>query len=188
MSVIEFLGFIITMVAMVAIVFKKSMDERDRRKNPEKFREKENGRKENLKQLLKSLNLELEDEEDEEEEVERVHTPPPRPQQLKNNRTAPAKVQRPLGDTYANRERYDNYRTDTSVGTRKLKSEKEERERRFSSDKIVSPDFLRKEQDAYVISSKYESSRGANILKNMRSKKDMMIVHEIFSRPKSEIR
>jgi|688.fasta_scaffold08994_10 hypothetical protein len=93
MTFIEFLGFIITITAMIAIVVKKNWEERDRRKNPEKYRQKE----EQLRKLLKSLETSEEDEEEEEEDWEEpvVYAPPPKIPNLKKA-TPPKKLSQPL--------------------------------------------------------------------------------------------
>lgn len=165
MNFIEFIGFIITLVAMVAIVFKKTMEERARKNNPEIYQEEEDQRRQNLKQMLKSLNLDLEEEEDEEEEVERGLPPPPPMAKM----APPPVLQRAA-----------------SLEQRKLRTAIEEREDKRRAHRVVSPEYMKKEHDPYAIYSRHELSQGRQSIKNLKSKKEMMRIYEIFSRPKSE--
>lgn len=135
MSFIEFIGFIMTMAAMVAILAKKSWEERDRQKNPEKYRKRENRREQDLKKMLKSLDIDIEEDEE--------PAPPPK---LKL-------AIKPLEK-------------------RKLQEKRFIKEQKF-------------EHDPYAIVFRYKRCRGAAIIQGLRSKKEMMILHEILSKPKA---
>lgn len=176
MSFVEFLGFIITLVAMAVLVGKKTWEERDRRNHPEKYKEEENSRQADLKKLLKSMDIDLEEEEE-------VFSPPPKP------------VARPL-PVKANPPKYkpgrlvgEGYTLSTSVERRELKSAVEERakkQQKYADEQIVSPEFLRKETDAYDIKKiGTRTCKGKNVIRHLHSKKDMMILYEIINKPKA---
>lgn len=159
MNLIEFIGFIITLAAMTAILFKKKLEDRERRKNPEKFSENEALRRENLKQMLKSLNLDIEEEE--EEEVQYRPPPPLPPKNTPSNfkREIPA-VQKKTTVEQKN----DPYRSSHFVGSA----------------------YTQPEHDAYAIVSRHTVSKGQSEIQSLKSKKEMIVLHEILSRPKSE--
>ena len=61
MEFIEFLGFIITMIAMVFLLARRAREEKRRRANPEAYEQEESEKEEELRDFLRSLdpNLEL---------------------------------------------------------------------------------------------------------------------------------
>ncbi len=80
MNFTEFIGFIITLLAFFLLVGKQARDERKRRQNPELYEEEQMKQQEAVKELLKSLNIEVDSEmlPPQEEEV-----PPPPPEEIK---------------------------------------------------------------------------------------------------------
>lgn len=62
MTFIELIGFIITMFAFFLLVAKQARDERKRRENPEAYQEDEEQQQEAIKDLLRSLNIEVPEE------------------------------------------------------------------------------------------------------------------------------
>lgn len=62
MTFIELIGFIITMVAFFLLVAKQARDERKRRENPEAYEEEMEQQQEAVKDLLRSLNIEVPEE------------------------------------------------------------------------------------------------------------------------------
>lgn len=80
MNLIEFIGFIITMVAMTFLILRRVWEDRRRRAHPEEYSNKKEQQEATLKQFLKSLDIDM-DEEDEEGEIER-HIPPKPPQPI----------------------------------------------------------------------------------------------------------
>ena len=73
MTFIEFIGFIITMVAFFLLVVKQARDEKKRRQNPEAYEEEMEYQQEAVKDLLRSLNIEVQ------EDKPPVPPPPPTP-------------------------------------------------------------------------------------------------------------
>lgn len=74
MTFIEFIGFIVTILALFFLLIRKSWEERKRRENPEIYEEEEKDREKALREFLRSLNVEVEETETELEEP-----PPPEP-------------------------------------------------------------------------------------------------------------
>lgn len=68
MTLIELIGFMITMVAFFLLIAKQARDERRRRQNPEAYEEEaEQEHQETIKHFLRSLNIEIPED-----------TPPPK--------------------------------------------------------------------------------------------------------------
>ncbi|MGA8165565.1 MAG: hypothetical protein WB791_11215 [Waddliaceae bacterium] len=59
MSVIEFIGFIITMIVFFLLILKQGRDQRRRREHPEEFQEEEREQQEGMQELMESLNIRL---------------------------------------------------------------------------------------------------------------------------------
>ncbi len=91
MDLIEVIGFLIGMVALTFILFRRMREERLRRNHPELWEQEEKKRQRNLKELLKAMDLDIVDEEEEEEEPERA----PLPRQVQPKRELPSPRQQP---------------------------------------------------------------------------------------------
>lgn len=76
MSLIDVIGFLIGLAAVTFLFIQRIREERRRRRDPEAWQQKERKRQHDLKQLLKSMDIELEEEEEvEEEEQEEIRRP-----------------------------------------------------------------------------------------------------------------
>lgn len=67
MTLIEFIGFIITMIAFFIIVAKQARDDRRRRKHPEEFEQELEVQQAQINEMLESLGVKVEKEMEEEE-------------------------------------------------------------------------------------------------------------------------
>ncbi len=77
MNFVEFIGFVIVILAMFFILIRRAMEERRRRKYPELFEKEEQEREKALKEFLRGLNVDV-------EEVEELKPePPPLPKAVK---------------------------------------------------------------------------------------------------------
>jgi len=77
MTLIELIGFIITMAAFFLLIAKQARDERKRRQNPEAYEEEaEREHQEAIKDLLRSMNIDIPEEQPEHRKAE----PPPKPE------------------------------------------------------------------------------------------------------------
>lgn len=85
MSFVEFLGFVISVAAMIFLVIKRTYEERQRRKNPVEYARKEKEREENLRKFLKERGIDTGDDLNQEQRPQRikkiVQQPPKAPQQ-----------------------------------------------------------------------------------------------------------
>lgn len=81
MTLIELIGFIITMAAFFLLVAKQARDERKRRQNPEAYEEEEEREHQQaVKDLLRSLNIDVpEDEPPPKAKTKPKQAPPPAP-------------------------------------------------------------------------------------------------------------
>jgi len=94
MSFIEFLGFIISIAAMVFLFIRKTMENRRRRLHPEEFLHEHEEEERAVEELLSSLNIHLEQP----PPRKSVPKPLPPPQQTK---PAPVRIQNLKGSTQA---------------------------------------------------------------------------------------
>lgn len=88
MTLIEFIGFLITLTAMTFLVFRNAWEQRRKRSHPEEYRSEKDKQEQTLKEFLKSLDVDMketDEEEPEEEEIEEIEyrpMPPPKPKAL----------------------------------------------------------------------------------------------------------
>lgn len=85
MTFIEFIGFIITLIAFFLLVMKQARDERKRRQNPEAYEYEEQQQQEAIKDLLRSLNIEVPEERP-------APKPPPPPPQVEIEEALPMPI------------------------------------------------------------------------------------------------
>jgi hypothetical protein len=64
MNLIEFIGFLITMSAMTFLILRRIWEERQKRSHPEEYDKKKEHQEANLKQFLKSLDIDMNDDEE----------------------------------------------------------------------------------------------------------------------------
>lgn len=167
MTFIEFLGFVISLVAMFFLVAKRFWEETRRRRNPVQFAEEQRKKDLLLSEFMKSFeipekgraqrNSDDEDEWDEDEEdievVEKIKLVQPPPKTF-----PPLKPSIPLNRGSMR----DSYQ-----------------------EEIVSSQFLKREASAYDVVKQQTPSRGSMIVRNLPSKKNMLVIKEIFGPPKS---
>lgn len=86
----QVIGFIISVLALAFLILRNAWQERSRQQNPEEYARNEKNREKRLKDLLRTMDIEIEDEE--EEEPQTPPQPPPRPIQ----KPAPRFSQQPI--------------------------------------------------------------------------------------------
>jgi len=162
---IEFLGFIISLAAMIVLFLRKVFEERRRAKNPEEYHREQDEKERRLREFLSGLQDDMhktkdfrkvredEEEEDEEDEwKEKKYIPPVVP-------TPPKQVFKP---------KYE------------YKAEK------LSQTKQSEHYYLHRSHDAYDLAEMdVNPSRASEVVSRLGSKKDMVILHELLSPPKS---
>lgn len=175
MSLVEFIGFVISMVAMAFLFIKKVYDERQRRLNPEKYAETERKKEQALQEFLKSLELERneEEEEDEEEEEPVLIKPPPAPQMAKQHKV-------PFRSTL------DHYKPVTLIEQRKIQTNIEKRRPFEAGDHLISDTFkIQSVTDpSYEVERLKIKSRGEKALEELSSRRQLFIIKEILDKPK----
>ena len=188
----EFVGFIISILAIAFVIGKNIYEEIQKRRHPEDYTKKKHEQEAVLQDFLKSLKGDMEESkkrphEEDEEENERWNIPKiPIP-----HISAPAPVvkgiPRTVKDQFRFNTKYDQYKPKSQVEQRELKNIIEERyETQKLGANVVSPDMRMDDpMRAYDIPIyKEQVARGRTILQGLHSRKKMMIIHEIFSPPK----
>lgn len=114
MSLIEFIGFVISLAALIFLFFRKVSEERYRREHPKEFEEQEKQKEQAMKEWLKKMNIEVdEDEEEEEEEEEEIPIPKPQPKKMINKQPPPPLPSKAF-KRYANDSVYEVSRLESS--------------------------------------------------------------------------
>lgn len=165
MNLIEFIGFVISLAALIFLGAKRAKEEHYRKKHPEKFKEDEQTKETNLKQLLKSMNIDLMDD-------EQVLPPKPAPRFVyapvpKLTEKPKSAIRKPI--KREQRKTGDKAWMEHYRGESKSAYHMQNR----SSSKPYE-----------VIQTKVRPSRGAVLLKSLPSKKEMVILYEILDKPK----
>ncbi len=111
MTLIELIGFIITMAAFFLLIAKQARDERKRRQNPEAYEEEaEREHQEAIKDLLRSMNIDIPEEQPESKKPEpppipEIKTPPQKPEKAA---VSHFKTHKSFKDHYALRKSFDH--------------------------------------------------------------------------------
>jgi hypothetical protein len=184
MSLIEFIGFLISFAAMIFLLGKGVWDNRARRQNPEEYYRKVRTKEQNLKKFLKSLDVHTEDEDEDEDEIdEKEEAKAPAAKQA----VPPSPFQKPYQqrllaeDQYHFQDRLDHYQTQTAIDQRKLKIAIENRFKGDLSMNIVSAD-LREMNDYHAIVSE-KPSRANRLINRRSSRQEMILYQEILNPP-----
>lgn len=172
MSLVEFLGFLIS-VAAVLFLFLRHMWEGTHR-NPEHMRDEEQKQKQVLQDFLKSLDIELEDEKQgpplkKIEPQKQILKPPPA-----------KKPKRSVEDGFQYQARLDAYKQSTSSDKWGLKTSIEQEVRKFDERSVVSPDMQLKGK----LKVAPGESRGSYAIRQLTNRKQMFIFQTLLNRPK----
>lgn len=172
MDISELVGFIVSLFFFFFLFFKKVLGERRRQSQPNYEDEQEKKEKENLKQFLKTLDIELEDEKDEPE----LALPPPPPVKV-----APKpKYSPPVQSHYAYVPNKDAYQQKSAFETRRLQTAQQ-----VGLDERSSVSAHYKDVSTVYATQKEKPSRAKKIVDALKSKKDMVILQEIIRPPLS---
>ena len=160
MSVVEFIGFVVSIIAMFFLIIKRVYDEIYRRRNPEKYEEEEELKDQRLKEFMRTMHIE--DDEEERMPLPRnalkpLTLPPPTPKQIVKSKKA---FKNPM----------ESYKRETAVEKRKLESSNESR-------------YGAAIDDAYQFVRRSVPSRAEGIINTLPSRRDMLVIHEIFGKP-----
>lgn len=181
MNIVEFIGFIITMAALMILSIKRSREEKKIRENPELYAKQKKEQEKALKELLRSMNLDV--KEDEEEELEEAIPPPPPPEEpLPQRRTH--EPHRTLSKDFELHSSIEDRNQKSRIEQRQFKSSIENRNRIRNKPSIVSSD-MRASQPIFGGLEYRNKQRisGKDLLNKLPSKKGMVVLHEVFSSP-----
>ena len=188
MNFVEFIGFIVSLLAMFFLFGKKVRDERLRKQNPEKYAAEEKRKEMALKKMMHSLQLsqeeEVDEEPDEEELEEESRAPIRRPQSFQRPVAAPpapvvARQERPRFQSALEQDRYQSSIAKraplTSISREDQRFEKSLSKYSFSGGMDSAP--------AYEVKRFSSESRGEKLIKQLPSRRDMLVYKEIFGPP-----
>jgi hypothetical protein len=178
MNIVEFIGFVIVMIAMFIIFARRAFEERKRRENPELYQQEDEDKERALREFLRSLNVDVEDAEELKPE------PPPLPPEPQKKPQPAAKLPRRDFKFDSSVETYEKTK---GVRSREFESDIEDRELSIYEADLVQSDIFRKhEEGAYVIiEDQYRRSRAGRLLRDLKDPRDMLVYHEILGKPKA---
>lgn len=176
MNFIEFIGFVVSMLAFIWLMGKRAKEERKRRReHPEEFEEEIQAQKQEIKEMFKALNVDVyEDEEfEEEEEEEEAYTPPPPPPPKKRKRYQEFKTS------------FADYELQSDIEEQHLREFVTEEENLVYATPIVSTDMVYSDQTAYDILSESGRSRIGREVDSLPSLRQLILYHEVIGQPKA---
>lgn len=167
MSLVEFIGFVISMAALIFLFFKRVSEERYRRQHPEEIAEEEHEKELALKEFMKTMHIDI----GEEEKI----VPPPKPVATHPSRPPAIPI----------------VKKNIPPKQAKRKEEKEafkptyDREHDDFEKRLLSKSFHKKSESssAYEVKRLIYNSRGNDLIEALPSKRDMLIYREIFDKP-----
>lgn len=182
MNIIELIGFLIAFIAMFMLLFRKAKEDRRRREHPEEYRKEIEEQEKAIREFMKSIGQEVEFEEGEEafieEEPVAAPAPPPPPRK-------PETSHRRVRENYKLETAIEDYRKKTAIEKRKFQPEITESLFEDLGADIVSEELTSESlQRAYEIREEGKALRTNKVLNELRSPRDMVIIHEIFGKPK----
>lgn len=186
MNLIEFLGFIITMILVIYLSSKRAIEERKRQQNPDYYDDEE-VEDNNIREMARLLNLSPEDAQALERELKGEPAPPPPPPKKSNPPPKPQKkkrVSRTLSDKYALHTNIEDFKQRSKVAERKFDTKIEHRYEQPRQSVITDSLRVDPEHDPYAISHQ-KKARINKLLDSLDSKADMILLHEILDRPKA---
>lgn len=190
MSVVEFIGFVVSLAAMIFLFTKGLWEQKQRREHPQEFAEKEKRKDQALKKLLNSLDIDEDDEEEDEEELSRRSQPAKVPSALRKS-SPPIQTQLtkkpkgPSSDKFQFKSSLDSHHQESAIEKRTLKTAIRDPYRDRIEEEILSSEFRKGEISAYEIVDVKQQSVASKIIHDLPSLKDMLIIKEIFGPPKS---
>jgi hypothetical protein len=180
MNFIEFVGFIISFLFFLVLIMRRTYERWKKTKFPEEgetAEEETSDHKQQLKDFLKSLDVDMEEIEEEKKRPMPPQVPPPAP--FKEKPPAP-KPLKPVGALVT---AVDKQNFETHMDKRHLETKEEDR---FAGAKIVSSYFREPAAaDPYHIKKQAGRSAVRKPLYRVKNRQDMVILHEIIGRPKA---
>lgn len=164
MSIAEFFGLIISLLAIFFLLYKRIREERYKREHPDEYKKKQRKQEENLKLFLKSLDIDVPDEEE-----AKPHRRPPPVKWEKTSHVPKAREEYvPRVDKYAPQK--------TAMESRELVSALDTRYDKNRFDLAPAP--------KYEVHNKKKASRVEKLISGLHSRKEMVLLHVVFGSPK----
>ena len=193
MSLIEFIGFVISMGAMVFLIGRHFWEAMIAKKDPERGLQEKRAQKDTLKQFLKSLDIDMDEDEEQRAPPPQPHphqrpkpvvhikhsTPPPKP--VYQSQQEKHRAHRVLQDSYSYKDSIENYRLESTIEHRKMKNAIDNRYN-YSNEHIVSPDL--QDTDYHMIQNA-QPSRVKELVSKAPSLKGMIVFQEIMNLPRA---
>ena len=183
MSFIEFIGFVISMVALIFLFSKKIFDQRRARLNPEESEREEEEQKRNLKEFLRSLEIDMEDQEQFKPPPPPPKiTPPQPPKERPRGQQKPRPASRVLNDPF--KAKLEQRQFETAIEKRGFKTNIEDRFYQSFDERLLSSDFRKASTDAYDVILFDQTPRIQHLVGQLPSLREMIIIREIIGPPK----
>lgn len=196
MSVIEFIGFVISFIAMIVLFFRRTLDRRRQAQDPALYAEMEKRREVRLKEFLSTLDVQHEphrpNEDDEEEDDDEDEYVPPqaRVAPKRPHSYTPIALNRPQQlprDTFLLRPSTEKNRTQTSFEKHIQHSSIEDsyRNRFLDTPAETAAKNVDIHQDAYALKKTNQQNRVNAIVGRLESPQDLIILQEVIGPPKA---
>lgn len=196
MSAIEFVGFVISFIAMIVLFFKQAIEKKRRQQNPELYEAIQHNKQKRLKEFLQALDVQherssAEDDDDDEwddDDEESLAAPPPPVKLIQAQASKPLpKPQRSVYDGYRAQTKIEQLKSLPTIEKRPLPTNiGDSYKNRFVAGSIGDADLHRDvHQDPYALSAGLSNARVLGILNRLESAKDMVVLHEVIGPPKA---
>lgn len=185
MGFVEFLGFVISLAALIFLNVKRYMENRKRRQNPEEYARKEKQREENLRQFMRERGIDFNNE------PSKIQPPPkpkkPKPALLPIQQEIQAKLREAQGEAHREAQRQQVMTTKKSPAFQQGDFGREtasaKRENLASSDAAFALKHDLKPADSYEVIRDDRAVRAELLIKSLKTPRDMLVIKEIFDKP-----
>lgn len=185
MSIVEFIGFIVSLVAILLIMLRRNWEDRQRKNHPERYND-EADQEDALKNFLRALEGDME----EGKEISKKYSEsplPPLPILHKEEEEIPLeRTHRTVADDFQFQAKLDRFQRQSAIDSRHIKLDiTSNRFEKFQGNQVVSQDmkgFSR--ETTYDIIDKVTTNRAREILTKPKTLQDMIVIQEILGPPK----
>lgn len=188
MTLIEFIGFLVSIFTLFFLYIKKNREERRRRQHPEQNESEEAGSEDALKDFLRSLEMDMDEmEENQKKQIRQPPSPPPLPPVVnpKKTSTKPEKRLRTVQDEFSYKTKIEDFRQVSAVEERNFQPGITNKQFEDFGAHVVSEDLNVKNARAYQITDSLTESRLSKFVHQIPSRRDLLIYQEIMMRPKA---
>jgi hypothetical protein len=187
MNLIEFISFVIAMGILTIIFLRRFMEARRRILHPEEFEAEEEDQRKNLEEFLRALKGDMEEDEKAVSQPRPAKKPavPPPPPPKPEQRPAPKKaLQRPSERKFEFKGRLEQYRPESAIEKRTLKTNIEDRFYESFDERLLSRDFRTSSTTAYDLLRVEKTPRIKTIVNRLPTLREMIIIKEVIGQPK----